>query len=192
MKPVSIVLAALLTISGLMTQSAYADPGVPPVLAVTWSPSNIAPGGNTHLTFTLGNLGTIAALTGVAFDSPLPAGLTFVDTPVMPIACGNVQIAGNVFHYTGGTIPANTPTIASPCNVSFAFTPAAAGFYTSTSTAIASNEGGAAAPVSATLTVGTPPPPATPVPTLSDTAMLVFATLLVIAAAIATKRRQPD
>lgn len=192
MKPVSILLAALLTISGLMAQSAYADPGVPPILDVKWTPNNIAPGGNTQLSFALGNLGTVAALTGVAFDLPFPAGLNFPNVAPMNIACGTVSVAGNVFHYTGGTIPANRPTIGSPCNVSLAFTPAAAGTYISTSTAIASNEGGAAAPVSATLTVGTPPPPATAVPTLSDTAMLVFATLLVIAAAIAIKRRQPD
>lgn len=192
MKPVSIVIAALLAISGLMAQSAYADPGVPPVLDVKWTPSNIVPSDSTQLTFTLGNLGTIAPLTGVAFDFPFPAGLTFADVAPMGIACGTVSVTGNVLHYTGGTIPANRPIIGSPCNVSLMFNPAAVGIYTSTSTAIASNEGGAAAPVSATLTVGTPPPPATPVPTLSDTAMLVFATLLMIAAAIATKRRQPD
>lgn len=157
MKPVSIVIAALLAISGLMAQSAYADPGVPPVLDVKWTPSNVAPGGFTNLTFTLGNLGTVAALTGVAFDFPFPAGLNFPNVAPMNIACGTVSVAGNVFHYTGGTIPANRPIIASPCNVSMMFTPAAAGIYTSTSTAVASIEGGAAAPVSATLTVGSAP-----------------------------------
>lgn len=74
--------------------------------------------------------------------------------PWIPIVCGVISVAGNVIHYTGGTVPVNTaPPVFTPCNVSINVNTTVAGVFTGTSTAITSNEGGAGAAATATLNV---------------------------------------
>ena len=112
-----------------------------PTIAKAFSPSTIAPGAASTLTFTLSNTGPIA-LTGAAFTDTYPAGLVNATPLVVGGTCTGVThtavAGGNAFNVTGGTIPAN-----SSCTITVAVTAAAAGSYANTSGGVATTQTGA-------------------------------------------------
>lgn len=148
----------LIVLAGIACPPASADNGVPPVLNKSWTPNHALPGGIVQIRFDIGNPGTAAALTGVAFDDVLPAGLSVGNIGATAIGCGIVSaVAPSTIHFTNGTIPANTPSVNSGCNFEINITTSAAGVFTNTTTAITSNEGGSGSASSAVLTVGSAP-----------------------------------
>lgn len=158
MKLRSLAGIAIAALANIIALPAQADVGVPAVLNVSWTPNHVVPGGITQIRFDVGNPGTTAALTGVAFDLVLPAGLSVGNIGATAIGCGTVSAtAPSTIHYSGGTIAANTPSVSSPCNVEINITSSTEGVFTATSTAITSNEGGAGSTASGVLTVGSAP-----------------------------------
>lgn len=156
--PLSIVMAALMTIFVFMAQAAYGDAGIPAVVGLSWTPDHTAPGNSVQIRLDIGNPGTNSNLTDVAFDVTLPAGLSVGNIAPTPIGCGTVSAtAPNTIHYTNGTIAANTPVLNSACNVQLNITTSTEGVFTATSTQVTSNEGGTGLAASAMLTVGSPP-----------------------------------
>lgn len=158
MKPRLAIGLAFAALTALIGNTAHADAGIPPVVNLSWTPNHVLPGGVTQIRLDIGNPGTTAALTGVAFDITLPAGLSVGNIGATAIACGTVSAtAPNQIHYTNGTVAANTPSVNSPCNFSINITTSTEGSFPTSTTAPSSNEGGSGSVSSATLTVGSPP-----------------------------------
>ena len=79
---------------------------VPPRLTKTFSPTSIAPGQTSTLSFGISNPNGIS-LAGVNFTDSLPSGLTFSGTATSPQCGGTVAAVGTSFSFTGGTLAAN-------------------------------------------------------------------------------------
>lgn len=123
-----------------------------PGFAKSFSPDKILVGGTSTLTISLTNSNP-AAITGVAFNDPYPAGLVNAATPSASTNCGGALTAaagGNRLVLTGGTIPAN-----GSCLVSVQVTSAAIGSYSNPAApfSITTGNAGSSQSVAATLAV---------------------------------------
>lgn len=182
------------TIGGCSLNAPLVLGAIAPTVSKSFSPTTIAAGGTSTLTITLSNtstdtVDTIASLT----DNLLPSGLTTVGAAAT--TCGGpapVTTATSVTLGAGGTIPVanlitNTP---GTCTVTVSVTSATAGAHVNTVLAndLVTNNGNNAAPASATLTVFTPLG-AMDVPTLSEWAMILLASLLAIVGFAAMRRQ---
>jgi hypothetical protein len=119
-----------------------------PMVAKTFSPSAIAPGGTSTLTITLNNPNSIA-VTGMAFIDNYPAGMANSSTLTLTNSCGGTATAaasGISLILSGGTIAAG-----SSCSVTVQVNASVSG-VNSTGTVTTTNVGRRSA-VSATLQV---------------------------------------
>jgi uncharacterized repeat protein (TIGR01451 family) len=134
----------------------------PPSLSASFDPVAIAVGGATTLTFTITNpSANTVALTAVALEDTLPAGLAVASPNGLSGSCGAGSITADPgsqsVSLTGGTIAAG-----SSCSFSVNVTASAAGEVSDTTGTVASANGGSGNTATASLTVVAPPP--TPVP----------------------------
>ena len=124
----------------------------PPTISKAFSPSSIAVGGTSTLSFTLANPNTGVALSGVAFSDTLPAGVEVAAAPNANNAC-----AGTVTATAGtGVISLSDGSIAAgqSCAISVDVTATSGGAKDNTAGAVSSTNGGTgAASNTATLTV---------------------------------------
>lgn len=134
-----------------------ADVGVPPTLTTSWTPNYATPNTSVQVRFDIGNPGTSTGLSGVSFSDTIPAGLSIPNIPPTPIACGTVSVSNGTVFYSNGLIPANTPSVSSPCNFEINVLAGGEGAYVNTTSTISSNEGGSGSSSTATLTVGVAP-----------------------------------
>jgi mucin-19 len=128
-----------------------------PNIAKAFSPSPIAVGGVSTLTFTLTNPNAGTALTGIAFNDSFPAGLQVAATPNSSTSgCGSptfAPTAGNTsLTFSGGTIGAS-----GTCTVSVNVTATSSGAKVNTTGAVTSTNGGTGNTGTDTLTVLAPP-----------------------------------
>ena len=145
-----------------------------PLIAKAFSPTSIAPGGVSTITFTLTNRNT-TALTGLAFTDAYPAGLVNATPLAVGGTCAGVTTtaaaSGGTFNVTGGTVPAGSP---GTCTITVAVTTPTDGTYSNTTSGAGGTMAGtviAAGPPSntAVLTVGNPAPSLTVVKALQTT-----------------------
>ena len=126
----------------------------PPSIAKSFSPTAISVGGTSTLTFTITNpAANTVALTGVAFDDNLPAGLEVASAPnVSTSGCGSPTFAPTAgdtsLSFSGGTI-----AVSGTCTVAVDVTGTTAGAKANTSGNVSSTEGGTGNAASDTLTV---------------------------------------
>ena len=88
-----------------LTVDAAAAPG----FARVFSPATIAQGGETEIVFTVDNTANAIAMTGMAFDTSLPSGVSVADTPGTGNSCGGTfnPVAGaTTLAFTGGVLVA--------------------------------------------------------------------------------------
>jgi uncharacterized repeat protein (TIGR01451 family) len=126
-------------------------PGAP-TISKSFAASTIALNGTVGMSFILTNPGS-GALTGLAFNDTLPAGLTATDGSTA-VCGGNLSITGgNLLTFTGGALAAGAS-----CTISVTVTGVAAGVQNNTTGALSSNETGVgAASNTASVTVVAPP-----------------------------------
>jgi uncharacterized repeat protein (TIGR01451 family) len=125
----------------------------PPAIGKVFSPSSITIGGVSVLTFTITNPNTGTALTGIAFDDPLPAGMAVASTPDASTAgCGSPTFApaagDTTLIVSGGTIAAG-----GTCMVTVNVTATASGALVNTTGNVTSTNGGTGNTGTDTLTV---------------------------------------
>ncbi|HEV8579345.1 MAG TPA: DUF11 domain-containing protein [Thermoanaerobaculia bacterium] len=110
----------------------------PPTISKSFSPSPIAVGGTSTLTFTITNPNAGIPLSGVAFNDTLPAGVT-VTSGSSPQCGGTLtRTAPSTLSFTGGTLAAGAS-----CNVTATVTVTTAGPHDNVSGFVSSTEGGA-------------------------------------------------
>jgi fimbrial isopeptide formation D2 family protein/uncharacterized repeat protein (TIGR01451 family) len=123
----------------------------PPTIAKAFVPAGIPVNGTATLTFTLSNPNAGAALTGVGFIDPLPAGLTVTDG--VSATCGGALTAsgGNTIELVGATIAAS-----GTCTFSRTVRAATSGVKSNVTSAVVSTEGGQGEAATAFLVVVAP------------------------------------
>ena len=145
----------------------------------SFSPSTIAPGGTSRLTFGIVNQNN-QPITNVAFTDTSPAGHVNATPPNIASTCGGTPSStANTLSLTGGTVPA-----LSTCTVSIDVTAAAEGSYVNTvpvGAISSSSHGVSQATATATLNVGAAAASAA-VPTASEWALMLMAAGLVVVA----------
>lgn len=112
-------------------------PPQPPTISKSFSPSPVAVGGTSTLTFTITNPNPGVALSGIAFNDTLPAGMTVTSgsTP----QCGGTltRTAPDTLSFTGGTLAAG-----GSCMITATVTVTTAGPHDNVSGFVSSTEGG--------------------------------------------------
>jgi hypothetical protein len=125
----------------------------PPGFSKSFSPTSIAVGGTSLLTYTITNPNPSTALTGLAFTDAFPAGLVVASPSGVTNNCGGSLTApaggGNV-NLSGGTLAA-----AASCTISLNTTGTTAGAKVNTTSPVSSTNAGTGDNASATLTVNT-------------------------------------
>ncbi|HEX2642792.1 MAG TPA: hypothetical protein VHU81_07350, partial [Thermoanaerobaculia bacterium] len=109
----------------------------PPTISKSFSPSPVAVGGSSTLTFTVTNPNSGLALSGVAFNDTLPAGVTV--TSGSSAQCGGTltRTAPSTLAFTGGTLAAGAS-----CNITATVTVTTSGPHDNVSGFVSSTEGG--------------------------------------------------
>ncbi|HEX3154855.1 MAG TPA: hypothetical protein VHV32_09530, partial [Candidatus Angelobacter sp.] len=137
------------------TASANLTVASPPSITKAFGAASIPLNGTTSLTFTIQNPNTNLALTGVAFNDSLPAGLVIASTPNLTNSCGGTATAaagsGSV------SLSAGTVAASASCTVSVNVTGITAGTQNNTTGNITSTEGGTGGTASASINVEAPP-----------------------------------
>jgi hypothetical protein len=147
-------LLAVLALVWLVPFAAHAQAAPPPTFFKSFNPTPVAPGGNSVLTFTINNSGSVLAATGLDFTDNFPAGLVLTSrTPVVTCTGGTLTaVPGTgVVSYTGGSVAAGAT-----CTIFVEVTAASTGVYVNTSGDLTSSQGNSGT-ASDTLTVTTPP-----------------------------------
>jgi hypothetical protein len=147
---------------GDVTLTVAKTTSIRPTIAKAFSPSTIALGGNSTVTFTLTNRNGLA-LTGVAFSDAYPAGLVNATPLTVGGSCAGVThtavAGGGTFDVTGGTIPAATLPggPAGSCTITVLVTATSAGNLDNATGGVTSaqtSDGAGPPSNTATLTVG--------------------------------------
>jgi uncharacterized repeat protein (TIGR01451 family) len=109
----------------------------PPTISKSFLPSPVAVGGTSTLTFTVTNPNPGIALSGIAFNDTLPAGVTV--TSGSSAQCGGTltRTAPSTLSFTGGTLAAG-----GSCNITATVTVATAGPHDNVSGFVSSTECG--------------------------------------------------
>ena len=120
----------------------------PLVVSMGFSPSTIAQGGVSRLSYDLGNAAAVGA-TSISLSDTLPADVTVADAPNAATTCGGTLTAagGDTIAFADGELAAGDT-----CAISVDVTSAVAGSYLNGPEAVTSSLG-ASTPVQATLTV---------------------------------------
>jgi hypothetical protein len=162
--------------------------GVPPKVTKAFSPNGNGPGVLSTLTITLTNANATAATLTAALVDTLPTGVVLAASPNASTTCGGTVTAaaggGSItLSQAGSTIPAS-----GSCTVIANVTSATAGSYTNTIAvgALQTSNGNNTVAGTATLTIAA----SSPVPTLSQWAMIVLAALLCLGGFLAIRRKR--
>ena len=121
----------------------------PLIVSMGFSPSTIAQGGVSRLSYDLRNDAAVGA-TSISLSDTLPADVAVADVPDARTTCGGTVTAaagGNQISYSGGAVAAGDA-----CAISVDVTSAVAGSYSNGPESVTSSLG-ASTPVQATLTV---------------------------------------
>ncbi len=108
-----------------------------PGFAKVFSPDTIRQGGETQIVFTVDNMANLIAITDMAFDDSLPAGVSVADTPGTDNSCGGTfnPVAGaTTLTLTGGALAAGAT-----CELRVSVRAIAAGTLTSPDVNLTSN-----------------------------------------------------
>ena len=172
-----------------------------PTLAKSFSPTIIADGGTTTLTFTVAAPAGAPAMSNVGFVDVLPSGLRVANPPDIGGTCANAAAATTATAGTGTittaglqvpagastcTVTVNVTNVAGQLNASCAGNPAA--FTNSAGNITVSNVANGVAPTC--ISMALPVAPSVAVPTLGQWALMMLAALLALAAA--RRRRDTD
>jgi hypothetical protein len=160
-----------------------------------FSPSTIAAGGVSTLTITLTNTNSTAATLTAPFTDNLPAGLVIAGTPNIATTCGGVPTAipgGSAVTLPTGTIPGGSVATPGVCTLTVNVTaPSAGSLVNSLPTgALQTSGGNSTVSPAVVLSVGTPTTANTPIPTLSQWAMIALMLLLALAGFTALHTRK--
>tara|TARA_R110002049_G_scaffold44333_3_gene129858 strand:- start:97926 stop:106268 length:8343 start_codon:yes stop_codon:yes gene_type:complete len=127
-----------------------------PTFAQATSPTSIAQGDTSTLTYSVDNTASADALTGLSFTGALPAGLRVAATPAAASACGGTltAVAGDSsIAFLGGTLAAGAT-----CTVQVDVTSRTVGTAGIAAVTLSSSAGGATATsTSLTVTAASPP-----------------------------------
>jgi len=172
------------------------DPIIPPTLGKAFSPFTINAGGVSTLTVTLSNPEDAAATLTAALIDTLPSGLVIAAAPNVSTTCTGVGAPLASAGSSTVTLPAGRSIPTGSCTLTVNVTAAVGGSYFNTlpAGALVTSNGNNAAPAIATLTVvplAIPPviPPSVGIPTLSEWAMILLASLLAIVGFAAMRRQ---
>jgi len=165
------------------TASASLKVVVPPTIAKAFGVSSVPLNGTTTLTFTLTNPEPLAALTGIAFTDPLPAGLVVATPNGLTGICGGTVTAvagGSSVALSNGTLPGS-----GSCTIALNVIGVTLGEKNNVTSAVTSNEGGTAGTASASIEVVAEP---VQVPALSPGVLAILALLVAGAGTILFSR----
>lgn len=109
----------------------------PPTITKGFSPSPVAVGATSTLTFTVNNPNASIPLTGIAFNDSLPAGLTVANGSSAQCGGTLTTTAPSTLSFTSGTLAANTS-----CAITAAVTATTAGPHNNVSGFVSSTESG--------------------------------------------------
>ena len=126
---------------------------VPPTFSKAFSPTSIAQGGRSRLTFTIDNTSSASDATSLAFTDDMPAGMTVASPLGLAVTCRDGTFStiagGGRLTYTGGTVRASAS-----CTIAVDVTASQTGSLVNTSGDLTSSAGNSGT-ASATLTVTT-------------------------------------
>ena len=136
-------------LTGVVSNTASLLVGLPSI-AKSFLVGSVALNGTATMRFTITNVGT--AVTALAFNDPLPTGLTAPNG--VTAVCGGTQTVtgGNTLAFTGGSLAANAS-----CNIDVTVTGAAAGLWPNQTTALNSSLGVGSPSNVAVIVVNSPP-----------------------------------
>ena len=144
-----------------------------PGFSKVFAPETMNPNDISTLTFTIDNTGSTADAVSLDFTDPLPAGLVVADPANVTTSCTGGTVTAvpgaGVIIYTGGSVAAGAT-----CTLSVDVTSADPGSYLNTTGDLTSSLGNSGS-AEASLEVNN----LTPIPTVSEWGMIVFALLLV-------------
>ena len=127
----------------------------PPTIVKAFGATSIVVNGTTTLTVTLANPNPVAALSGVGFTDPLPAGLVVATPNGLANSCGGtvtaVAGASSVALVNGGLVAGGS------CTITVGVTGTTGGVKDNITSAVTSTEGGTGGTASASLAVIAPP-----------------------------------
>ena len=156
------------------TASATLQVSPQPAFSKAFTPTAIAAGGVSTLTFTIDNSGGLDAATSLDFTDNLPAAVTVAATPNASTTCTGGMItavaASGAVSYTGGSVAAGAV-----CTVQVDVTSSTVGMHVNTSGSLTSTLGDSG-PASATLNV-VPVPVFTKSFSPSSVGLLIFSSL---------------
>ncbi len=136
-------------LTGVASNTASVLVGLPSI-AKSFLVASVAFGGTATMRFTITNVGT--AVTGLAFNDPLPTGLTAVNGTTA--TCGGMLTVtgGNTLTFTGGSLAAN-----GTCNIDVTVTGVTVGLWPNQTTALTSSLGTGSPSNTAVIVVNAPP-----------------------------------
>jgi hypothetical protein len=135
---------------GSDTLSGTVDVFAPPAISAAFSPTSVAEGVHSVLTFTITNpTANDAPLTQVGFDDTLPLGLVVADDSES--VCGGTLTTTEPL---GISLAGATVATDSPCQFSVTVYRPPEGYYSTTTEAVESSEGGTGNTATAALSVG--------------------------------------
>jgi hypothetical protein len=173
--------------------------GVPPPGGVgvfkAFSPSTITAGSVSTLTVTLTNTNSTAATLTAPFTDNLPAGLVIAGTTNVVTTCGGAPSAipgGSALTLPTGTIPGGSVATPGFCTLTVNVTAPSGGSFVNSVPigALQTSGGNNTVSPAVVLSVGTPAGENTPIPTLSQWAMIALTLLLALAGFTALRRRK--
>jgi uncharacterized repeat protein (TIGR01451 family) len=184
------------TIGGCSLNAPLVLGATPPTISKSFLPTSINSGSTSTLTITLSNTSIDTVDNIVTLTDNLPLGVLIAGVPNASTTCpgGGVVGApagGGTVTLTGGQIPAGTLSPAAPgtCTVTVDVTSSVSGIHVNTIPVggLTTDNGNNAAPAIADLTVVALAP--TDIPTLSEWAMILLASLLAMAGLVAVRRQ---
>src|SRR6266550_972856 len=109
----------------------------PPTTTKAFSPSRIAPGETTTLTFTITNPNASTTLTGISFTDTFPSGVTVTSFPNVATTCVAGTVVTGAF-LGSGSIGVTIPSLAggASCTVSLIVTASSEGTKVNTTSGV--------------------------------------------------------
>jgi uncharacterized repeat protein (TIGR01451 family) len=165
-----------IAVAGPATDTLAVEP--PPAFGKSFAPDSVSVGQTSTLTFTIVNLASSVAATGLDFTDALPAGLAVASPPNASTTCTGGTITavagGGTIAYTGGSVAAGAS-----CAVQVDVAATAPGVHLNTSGVLTSSSGSSGT-ASDTLTAS-PVVNLLEIPTLAEWGLALLASLMLAA-----------